>query len=364
MKKLDYINGLKGFSCLLVIGLHILLSYYPVGFVGFGMNVPPEQVKSVCLEHYFFSSLSSSNAGLYLFFALIPFVIAVRYFPMHDSTWVRKQATIRYFRFAVPAVAIFVVAWAFYHFNLVYVGQMAQALDNNWLRALTTDNPSIVTMLWHAVSSPFCNRGDYLTVIWCMYLLFYGSMLAYAILLLFGESTHRYRIYGLLALVCLLQPVYLVFWGGLVAGDLYAHGKTARFAPYGTAIAGICFLLLFFPYPIIQPLWLQILIQAVLVNLVILGVTHAPCLQKWLERPFCQWLGQYSFALFLVHMVVVYTLTSWLYIQLAPQYGFGISTAISLLCSVPVTVGASILFEKATGKLTKRIVNLCWTWLQ
>ena len=85
------------------------------------------------------------------------------------------------------------------------------------------------------------------------------------------------------------------------------------------------------------------------VSLVFYLAVHAECLRQWLaSHRGLQFLGKISFALYLTHIPILYTVTSAVFLKLYPVLGEKEATAslIAFLTTFPVMLGVAFLFCK------------------
>ncbi|HWT40718.1 MAG TPA: acyltransferase family protein, partial [Dongiaceae bacterium] len=131
-------------------------------------------------------------------------------------------------------------------------------------------------------------------------------------------------------LITLLPILAIVFFlGGYpigpVAGTIYQH----------ITIAGL------------NLTWSTIYLSFAAIGLVLV-ILHSSQLSNFLKRPKISILGKYTFSLYLVHLTVLYTFGMALFLLLKHKIGIGYnaSAVLSIILSIPVIAGATILFEK------------------
>lgn len=191
--RIEYFDGLKGLMALIVVLLHYMMALFPKGYVGFGSGVDSNP-SSVVEKGMPWSLLSNSSLCLYIFLALISFFIVWGY-RQHNSQIevVQKKAVGRYFQFMIPVFAATVMAYIFYEIGFLQYDMVADMTGTSWSRNLvpTTHNP-LKMIFYGIVGIYFNNKVEFLTVLWCMHIIFLGSMLTYAVLALFGNSRYTY----------------------------------------------------------------------------------------------------------------------------------------------------------------------------
>ena len=103
-------------------------------------------------------------------------------------------------------------------------------------------------------------------------------------------------------------------------------------------------------------------IGAALVITVIL--TWAPLERFFSWKPISN-LGKYTFSLYLTHKLVLFTITTGMFISLYGQKGIGFHEAaiLSILSSVPFIILVTYLFEKYIDSPSIRLSGLFSRWL-
>ena len=119
MKRLNHIDGLKGWCALLACILHFLLMFKLDGFVGW--KCLPEAA-SHPVEYYFewmpYSVFINSSFQLYIFFAAISFIVCYMLLKNSDENKLKKKVVMRYFRFKPLIFITCMVAYLFLAFKL------------------------------------------------------------------------------------------------------------------------------------------------------------------------------------------------------------------------------------------------------
>lgn len=80
--------------------------------------------------------------------------------------------------------------------------------------------------------------------------------------------------------------------------------------------------------------------------LIFAGIALLPALQRRMERPAIQWLGRISFSLYLTHFPLLITAASALFIMLSSSVPFGVATAATAVMGVFGSCWLASLFER------------------
>ena len=188
--RIQYIDGLKLIMCYLIMLIHFTIAYFPDGYISFGSNYTAAERIPAFWDGLPYSIYTNSPFPLHIFFALAAVLPTISFFRSKEpNVSLQRQAIKRYFRFLLP-VGVAILGTALLHsWCLLDFKELAQLRNSSWCLSIEPKAMPWPTLLYHAlVQCYFENGGDILTVMWCMYIIFLGSMLTLALLALFGSS--------------------------------------------------------------------------------------------------------------------------------------------------------------------------------
>lgn len=380
--KILWINGLKGLGCLMVFFHHYALSFYKG--VYYGITVEP-QTKShidVLLGCKPYGFIINGNFAVCLFIILSGFLFARRTMLLQkegkqDDLFI--MGITRYFRL-MPSV--FIVGLSFYLLkkleillNINYSGydselNIFQLLYHIFILQWVTGDASVM--------GPF----------WCMSTLFIGAFVA-VILAKFSNEKRKYMplVYFALALIISkLNGCYASIAFGVLIADILCYNRLDQWfgktkininSKVLLTITGIILLLigLFFGgYPSYQPqgnaiyrfmriIFLDDLtvIHSVAALFTVLGIALLPK-TPILASKFFVFLGDISFAIFLIHEAVIELMSYMLVDKFTELVGnFHLAFWITMAITIVVVGALSILYhylvENKINKLISTIVS-------
>ncbi len=356
-KRVDYINGIKGLSALSISFFHFLIAYAPFGYVGYGSGIASEEQLDYYLSYYPFSILSNGDFGLYHFIAIIGFIPAYHYFQFNDNAWIRRQAIIRYARFTPPIFFCCVLVYIAYACGFLHAQELGHLLHNSF-NLITYKEAFTLSDIFSAgfYRVLFIKDDSFNAVFWCMPIIFLGSYLVYAGLLLFGSLKRRCLIYLALLVLCLLSPLYTTFLAGVIAADLLTQAQQNPPKHRKQLIIACLILSLFcfcFPKVLLPSLDYCPFIYAFGAFFSIYAAGLSIRLQKLLSHPFLSKCGEHSFAIIIVHFPLLYTLPAWVFIQIYTPENYLTSLCIALLLFVFTTALGTYLFDKMLAHFPK-----------
>lgn len=366
--KLLYLEAIRGIAALAVVFAHIITLYFPYPDVSPGAASPGSSLLNSLLFGFPLGFLIAGHFSVIVFFILSGYVLTYRYYQTKDPKELQKQAAKRYFRLAIPVFATVMVAYFMISLGMMEYKDQALAITGS-LRAepLFILSPDFGNALYTALIGVFANSSvDYNPVLWTMPIELVGSFVIFGIALLVGKLRYRWLFY-LGAIVVLSQTYYVGFILGLVLADVYHNTKIIEWSRrvlnrfYIAVLMGIILVLASIPMPWTSAGGLLDIVTLSFVDgtsnikaahyvgafLLLFLVISVRGFQKVLSlRPFV-WIGSLSFAIYLLHFLVLYSLGTWLFVVLwdiRPNIYF--AAGISGFVVIAVTLLASMAWKK------------------
>ena len=362
--RIQYIDGLKLIMCYMIMLIHFTIAYFPDGYISFGSNYTAAERIPAFWDGLPYSIYTNSPFPLHIFFALAAVLPTISFFRSKEPyISLQRQAIKRYFRFMIPVAAAIIGTSLLHTCGILDFKELAQLNNSPWCLSIEPKAMPWPTLLYHAlVQCYFENGGDILTVMWCMYSIFLGSMLTLALLALFGSSPFRKWLYLASVLLLLAYPTYASFIMGIACGDFYVH-HLERISFSNSKKALLSWLLLamgiiigympdfLFPAPI-TPFYAY----AVASGMIILSLMFNSFLQGILSKPFLVPHAKYSFSVLLVHICVLAGVSKYIYqaLQLLTNshlLSFALCFSICVVITQLLAMVFYQLFEKPSQAL-------------
>lgn len=388
--QIEYLTGLRGFCALWVLAAHEVMIFLPMALTG---EVHLRHLGGGWEDILAQLPFYEVNFAVCIFFLLSGFVLPLRYWRQEERSiaCLTDAACRRYIRLTGPVFGAMLFAWL-----LMQAGWMRnQAVAQFTLTsevvggngALVFHTPmSFLEFLRAALYDVYTlnfpglfRQIDF--ALWTMPFELQGSMLALAFLALLGRLRNRDVCY--LALCFFAGSTYfLAFPLGMWLSDLcFARDRErARSLLAGLPwLPWLCLVLGLYLGRFREIggealyEWLRQLLcwpgadrTALLHTLGGAMFLYGVLRLKWLQRFFSlSWLvllGRYSFALYLVHVPVLCSLESALFMHFFGHgWGYGSSLLVSFLLSLPViallTWGLDRFFDKPAQKLSRQVAG-------
>lgn len=353
MKKLIYLEGLRGIAALVVVISHFVQVFYPALL---------ENNKQL-YHNNFEGTISELPLNLFyngsfavcIFFVLSGYVLSLNYFKTENLEVIYSGASKRYFRLVIPV---------FFSLVLAYILLRINAFSFDEIRGLTKSTLNNFFILQHdligiiklALIDTFKGAVFYNTVLWTMQYELKGSLIVFILLPLLVKIRKEliiYMVYLLLGIVIskFLDIYYSAFILGLLLCSIQKNCKWLRgilsykFTKWFILLIG----LFFGSYPYVETSntiysFLNILIAGENASpfyhilgafLLLLVLINSKAMQKMFNYSIFEFLGKISFSLYLTHLLILCTISTSLFKQL---YNLGASYNISFILTFMISI--------------------------
>ncbi len=353
MRKIKYLDGLRGLAAFQVVFHHFVLAFFPALFSGPGIPTHLADGVEVSLSGSILNLLWDGNFAVCIFFVLSGFVLSHKFFVKKENEIIVASAVKRYFRLALPVAFSVLVAFVFLQFSLFYNNPAGVISGSGWFFSLWSFKPNFFDALSQGfIGAFFSNVFEYNKLLWTIAYEFLGSFLVFAFLAIFGKAKNRHWAYAFLILV-FFQTYYLAFILGALLSDLMANEKKLLAKFKSRKIWQVAFLLLglllgSFPigreldgtmYAFANFAWLgeqAVFYHVVGAFLVMVVLLESGRLQHFFASKALLFLGEISFMMYLLHFIILGSLSSFVFLKLQPLMTYPAAVVSSFLLSLPV----------------------------
>lgn len=367
-KRIDYLDGLKGISALLVFIYHIAIIAFNRGYVGFESNYGTDAtlIKEAIRTNFPAAIFTNNCFGLYLFFVMIA-IFPIMSYRKHenDAAIMGRYAVKRYFQLLAPCFASGLIAVIFYWNGLSGFSALGEKLGCRWL---LFENPAGCETVWDFLKTTFVSMwlssdAYALSPMWCMSIIFLGSLAVYASYALFGNSKNRFLPCIILSVVSLLFPTMVYFAIGAWVAEFVLLKSENRHGHVFTALLLVVGAVLI-KLPIqVYPITLKTeYVCGIGAGLFLWGVCRCEPLKKVLSCKWIVFLGRISFEIILWHFFFLSNIGclfyGWLADSVSSPY---LLTGLTFIILIPPTVFFSWVMNKFVStpinKLLQKAVN-------
>lgn len=357
MRKLDYLESLRGIAAFSVVISHLVIGFYPALFWGKTDQIHTQTGIELMISKTPLYLLYNGAFAVAIFFVLSGFVLSYKFFKDENSRIALVPIVCkRYTRLFPPVIVSNILAYLFHMLSL-YKNQSAATLTKSaWLGSYWLFEPNIRIMLYESfIGAFFTKHVMYNGVLWTMTYELFGSMIVYVFISVFGRHPRRSWAYFVLILF-FRRSYYLAFILGMMLSDIVTRDKnifhSIRHKRY---FAVLLFVGLFFgSLPSERPLegtmyaWFVTIANpktwyVIGSTLVMISLLNSNRLQQLLSKSFFIFLGKISFSLYLLHQLAIGTLSSGLFLALTPTMSYHAACALTFVVTILTVVSVSYI---------------------
>ncbi len=372
--RLEYLNGLRGLAALVVVFHHFAYVFLVFATRGAGAN-------HFAIEKTIYTTplqlLVAGNFAVCIFFILSGYVLSYAFFQTGKTSVVQKAAVKRYFRLMPPILGSVLLAWAIIRLGLNFSDGAAAISGSSWLANFWPRTVSLGEAVYYGAygilvgnSSP----GLLNNALWTMKVELIGSMLVFGFLGLFGKLRLRWLMYALLAMAT-WNSYYLAFVLGIALCDVTNRSWSPKQLAWpitaGLALVGLWLgaapipgatstIYSSFGWPGADPNVVFILTHIIGATMLLGAVVYSPVLKLvFASRPL-RYLGKISFSMYLLHLLVLGTISSYMFTVLSVSHGYLLSLLVTGAAYLVIVTIAADIFTRHVDEPSVKLAN----WLQ
>lgn len=373
-KRIYWIDSLKGIACIKIFVHHFFVGFMPASYYGVGAMQHGNDGWEVLLSQNPTSVLINGNFWVGVFCVLSGLVQGYKIFSMESLDRLPKDMVKRYFRLSLPVFFISLAVYLMMKGEMFYNVQANQIVQSPWLGTYYLEKKTLKDVFYTSfISVWFVGDSTFSNAFWMLKEIFVGSYLTYILSMIgYKKRKNVLVIYAGLGIIFLiLQSYMLAFVAGVTIA--YIMANTEKKIKYQPMIGGIeilagCF---FGGYPtgvVPTNVYRFFNFQSYVIwhilgaFLVILGIYHCKIVQKILSMKNCLVLGENSFAIYLVHIPILFSFSSWAFVKTYERLNrYQLSVMLVFIMSLLVVfVGAYLyhnIIEKICGKIEYKIIE-------
>lgn len=373
-KRIYWIDGLKGIACIMIFVHHFFVGFMPASYYGVGAMQHGNDGWEVLLSQNPASVLINGNFWVCVFCVLSGLVQGYKIFSMESLDRLPKGMVKRYFRLSLPVFFISMIVYLMMKGEMFYNVQANQIVQSPWLETYYLEKKRLKDVFYTSfISVWFVGDSTFSNAFWMLKEIFVGSYLTYILSMIgYKKRKNVLVIYAGLGIIFLiLQSYMLAFVAGVIIA--YIMANTEKKLKYQPTIGGIeilagCF---FGGYPtgvVPTNVYRLFSFQSYVIwhilgaFLVILGIYHCKIVQKILSMKNCLVLGENSFAIYLVHIPILFSFSSWAFVEIYERLNrYQLSVMLVLIMSLLAVLAGAYLYhniiENICGKIEQKIIG-------
>lgn len=362
--RVDFLDGIRGWAAIMVVLFHLMIRVLA--------NTTPSY------QRFYLAFITDGHLAVFIFFVLSGFALSITFIKRPQKVSIPLAAITRYFRLFIPILLTSFIAYCLIKLQLIFNLEIAASANAKaWLGTFYDFDASLIGLLKFCFFDVFFHyerTSSYNIVLWTMPIEYAGSLLIYLSIGLFRQENKKIYLFPLVATALYLlrnDPALSCFIFGYLLAEVYLnYGHIVKKIKFSNIISTLLFIV-----PIILSTFYKSdnsRYNALLAFIIVLSVTFSPILQKFFSNPVSKFLGRISFPLYLIHMLVICSWSSYLFIHL-PHYGYEHQTVANIILVTTMILSIFLAWiispmeefsVKASKYLAKKILSFSFDTLR
>ena len=364
--KLKYLEGLRGIAAIIVVFHHYTLAFFPafnyglINQIHFGAGKFEVFVAQTPLNLF-----CNGGFAVCLFFILSGYVLSQSYYQNQNPNILSNYAIKRYVRLFIPVSLTILISYLFIKTGLMHNGGIDDITKSgDWLSGSFNKDDGLYDLIKNIFINVFINRDNkYNPVLWTMTYELLGSFLLFSFLLIIHPIKKNFILYVILIFVLFFTQYY--FYSAFILGAFLNKYKInySFFNSKWFLISLLIVGLFFGSYPLgndIDHTFYRYITFSFIGNydfyhvigafFTLFVVLKSLRLQKILSTKFLNHIGKISFSFYLIHFIILCSLSCYLFKVFYPTFGYNKSVGLAFISSLPVIIIISIYYYKYVDK--------------
>ncbi len=364
INKVLYLDGIRGFAAFMVFCHHFLLSFYTSHYT---FNRELQHLPNDWELKYgqsVFSVFTNGNYFVNVFFVLSGFVLSRKYFHTHKFSDLISGAHRRFLRLYIPIAFTIILVYLLMISGLFFNAEASVFVKSQWCYEGLFHFTDAGTRFIQALLYNALLNGDqfFNTTFWTMPIELYGSLFVFAFLALTHTTKKRGNFILILLLYCYLTNSMnlAMFTLGISLNFVeQRQNRGNRFLNFFYSVLLLVLGLAMGSYPttgvrtgtFFEQLGHTLLeynqwFHPVGAYFLVLAFVISPTFQKFFSIKIFAFFGYISFSLYLLHVPIIASLSSYILLHTHNQLGYNYSVLLVFITSSIVLLILSWLMTK------------------
>ncbi len=362
--RLCYLEGIRGIAAFIVLIGH-LKNVFDYDFenrtLAYFINLTHSTFLGTLLNSFIVVFVDGKLA-VQIFWFMSAYVISIKLFGKHGSTYLKSAVIKRYFRLAIPVLASVLLAFGLMKLGFMYNHELEQFSGRHYpsLTEMYNFKPDFLKAIKSGLWDTFFNfksSNSYNIVLWTMEPELFGSFFCFFLFAVFRKGSARYYFY-----VCFIiaSVFFQYYWltTFIISYILCDIDHTTN--PFKKMLATLSAHLYAKWYYSVAVIFILIMINGLNQHFysayakifvsagIVFSVMNAESLRNFFSKKILVWLGKISFGLYLIHIPVIYSFSCYLYLQIGLEH---ICNAwISSIITIAFVLTGAVIFTKFIDK--------------
>lgn len=354
--KIYFLDGLRGFAALAVVFNHFIDAFYPKISGEFSGAITLQTWEKI-LAYTPFGLFFNGDFAVCIFFVISGLVISRSFFQHENFHQAPLYVCKRYLRFVLPVAFSALIAWLITHLGFSHNKEIFAVTNSTWVeRFFIYDFGFFSAAAYGFIEVFFFNCSYHFNpVLWTMVYEFWGSILIYFLLYLFGNKPYRAFIFMGLAIFSSGYYVSAMMFGVILSDQKFyekiqkniTNFLKNKFYHYSV----IALILLLSSYPennqFVQKSFYKFLnfnddsmvfYHSIAAFLLLIFLLNSTNLQKFLSSDLSRFFGRISFSIYLIHPAIIVSFSAITLLALNQYLSYFTAFFISLSLTFILTI--------------------------
>jgi peptidoglycan/LPS O-acetylase OafA/YrhL len=365
--RIKSIEGLRGLATIMVMFSHIGVMFYPA-FYWLDTSRGGYQNHlgnwDVWIGESPLGFILNGNTGVVLFLMITGFG-SYQVFCKGERA-VEKYVILRYFKLLILEIVGTIGIVVMQYIGCIFYSDAAEISDTPWLGEFNLEDYNYWKML---LENPMDSLSIYNGVLWTMKYIFIGSLMSVLISFVIGNMQRKWVVYliAILILINMQQPYYICCVIGVAVAaegrNLDDSVKLTALYEFLALVIGIylaacpsgvkpdLFWYKWLPYFDYAGVYYHIVGS----TLILIVTVYGRAWKHLMEGRILQFLGKYSASIYIVHLCVIISLSSYVLVKLS---GGGVNYGTAAMTASLVTIFTSVLIAVFVNPLLQKLYKL------
>ncbi len=381
MKKLKYLDGIRGLMAINVLICHFICVYYPQMYQQSWIGDNGGFLTAFAVTPL--SAFVNGNIAVQYFFVLTGFLAgrSVLLKDKFDTLDIVRKSCNRYIRLlpvcaiATLFAALLMVCGFMKHLDIVSIAANGEFAEN-----YCNFEPTFLNVILNVFVKPFISGSDYINPFWTIKYELFGYILIIITATIFKKLKLRRILYLIVAaaVIILLDSNYLGFFAGLIAADLiclnqekstyisaiyerwlYKTPSLIVIALIGLYCATCPMQFSFIHKPIgMLPFINTAMVRAIGCSMLVFCLARSKFVYKIFEFKPLLFIGELSFPIYALYWPLMLSLEAWLFRLFADKLPYDAAAILGFLITVAVIIPMSLIVLMIEKKLNLNVDGL------
>lgn len=362
--RIRWIDGLKGIASLMIVLHHFILAFMPALY--YGSTIQSNIFKSEgALADSPFMFVIGGHFLVSLFLMLSGLVLSLQVYRTNTIKELLVNILKRYIRLAIPVFIVSVIVYGMLRYGLFSNNALAEVTGSPWLSLYYQAPLSLKSVFETSFYTVwFIGNDSFSTAFWMLTHLFFGSLMTYFIVFIvrkFEKNLQLFIIFVIIVTSIYFKSYMVNFGFGILLAWFIKHSpQTSNKKMLSIALLVIGLIFAGFPQGVLPTNFYRffilsefnssfsILIHSIGAFLIVFGILLFNPRTSLFDDKLSQYLGKISYSIYLVHIPILFSISSFLFLKLKP-YGliYPLNMLVTLLITLIVLIIVSDIFNRA-----------------